>query len=292
MTSRLRTITAGLIAIAATLVAVPASAQSPPPPGSRSANVTALMTLNEPNGISANFKGNLMYLSTSRGLSIYDISKPESPQRLSFLPLPHFENEDVDTNGEILLISNDPSEGKGILYVLDVRDPRNPKVMSTVHTGVIDLGVNDFLPEAVRTGTGHTASCIQDCRWAYLAGTSKGIDIVDLRDPRNPKVAGNFQAKEATGLSSHDVQVDATGLAWVAGFDGTAAYDTEIPLAPKLVYHTNAAGKSRYGDEPVNDGKTLNDFIHHNSMRMNNASLARPPAGSNPAAESPYVLVT
>src|SRR5829696_5168497 len=192
MTSRLRTITAGLIAIAATLVAVPASAQSPPPPGSRSANVTALMTLNEPNGISANFRGNLMYLSTSRGLAIYDISKPESPQRLSFFPLPHFENEDVDTNGEILLISNDPSEGKGILYILDVRDPRSPKLLSQLDTGTaIDLfGLDEEfgfeLPEPLRTGTGHTASCIQNCRYVYLAGTSRGIDIADLTDPRKP----------------------------------------------------------------------------------------------------------
>ena len=292
MSSRVRAIAVGLAALGAALAPASAAAQAPPPPGSKSANVTPLTTLPEPNAISANFDGSLMYLSSSRGLSIYDIAKPESPQLLSHFPLPHFENEDVDTNGEILLISNDPSEGKGILYVLDVRDPRAPKVLSTVDTGIIDLAVNDFLPEPLRTGTGHTASCIQDCKWAYLAGTSKGIDIVDLRDPKNPKLAGNFAAKEVVGFATHDVQVDSEGLAWIAGMDGTAAYDTTDPLKPKLVYRTNAAGRSRYADEPVNDGKTLNDFIHHNSMRMNNASLAAPPAGSNPAAESDVVLIT
>src|SRR5829696_7580457 len=285
MTSRLRTITAGLIAIAATLVAVPASAQSPPPPGSRSANVTALMTLNEPNGISANFRGNLMYLSTSRGLAIYDISKPESPQRLSFFPLPHFENEDVDTNGEILLISNDPSEGKGILYILDVRDPRSPKILSTLDTGLIDTF--GLLPY----GTGHTASCIQNCKYVYLAGTARGVDIADLTDPAKPKLVGSFAAPEATGITSHDVQVDSAGLAWIVGYDGTAAYDTTDPLHPRLVYRTHDTAESR-ADQPNNDGKSLNDFIHHNSMRLNNSSLAAPPPGADPNAESDTVLVT
>jgi muramoyltetrapeptide carboxypeptidase len=45
-------------------------------------------------------------VSTSKGLSIYDVSKPEAPKRLSFFPLPNFENEDVDTNGKILFIED------------------------------------------------------------------------------------------------------------------------------------------------------------------------------------------
>ena len=227
-----------------------------------------------------------MYLSHLRGLSIYDISKPEAPQLLSTLPLPHFENEDVDTNGEILLISNDPSEGVGVLYVIDVSDPRAPRPIGALNTGTI-------APLGDLYGTGHTASCIQDCRYAYLAGNDKGIDIVDLTDPSNPTLAGNFAAEEVTGnIATHDVQVDDEGLAWIAGFDGTAAYDTSDPLHPRLVYRTDETGKSRYIDEPTNDGKSLNDFIHHNSMRMNNSSLAAPPAGSDPAAESDTVLVT
>jgi uncharacterized repeat protein (TIGR01451 family) len=286
MSRRVRTTAIGLAALAAVIAPASAAAQTPPPPGSKSANVTALTTLPEPNGISANFKGNVMYLSTSRGLSIYDIKNPESPQRLSFFPLPNFENEDVDTNGEILLISNDPSEGKGILYIFDVKDPRNPKILSTLDTGLIDTF--GLLPY----GTGHTASCIQNCKYVYLAGTARGVDIVDLTNPAVPKMAGTFAAPEATDITSHDVQVDSEGLAWIVGYNGTAAYDTTDPLHPKLVYRTDDTAKSRYIDEPTNDGKSLNDFIHHNSMRMNNNELANPPAGANPAAESNTVLVT
>jgi uncharacterized repeat protein (TIGR01451 family) len=284
--SRVRAITLSLVvAVAAALTPASATAQAPPPPAAKSANVTALTTLPEPNVISANFKGNLMYLSTLRGLSIYDIKNPESPQRLSHLPLPHFENEDVDTNGEILMISNDPSEGLGLLYIIDVRDPSNPQPMGTLNTGTI-------LPLGPLYGTGHTASCINDCKYAYLAGTDRGIDIVDLTDPAAPKLAGNFPAEEIAGFATHDVQVDSEGLAWIVGFNGTAAYDTTDPLKPRLVYRSDDTAKSTYAENPNNDGKTLNDFIHHNSMRLNNGSLASPPAGADPSAESDTVLVT
>ena len=51
---------------------------------------------------------------------------------------------------------------------------------------------------------------------------------------------------------------------------------------------------SKYGDEPVNDGKTLNDFIHHNSNRLNWGDLAarHRPEGAAAAGESDVVAVT
>ncbi|MDQ4124810.1 MAG: hypothetical protein M3134_04300, partial [Actinomycetota bacterium] len=79
----------------------------------------------------ANFVGDYMYITTSRDLTIYDISQPESPQRLGFLPLPHqpyYAEEDVDTNGSILLISTFPDD----LYVIDVEDKSNPVIIGQV----------------------------------------------------------------------------------------------------------------------------------------------------------------
>ena len=40
--------------------------------------------------------GATMYVSSATGLQIYDVSAPATPKQLSQLPLPHFENEDVD----------------------------------------------------------------------------------------------------------------------------------------------------------------------------------------------------
>jgi hypothetical protein len=276
----------------ATLVLAPAAAAGPEPPAEKSDNVSWVATLDEPNGVSARFRGSEMYVSTLRGLSVYDVSKPDAPRKIGSLDLPHFENEDVDLSGDILLISNDPSEGKGILYVISIKDPANPEILSTFDTGVIFGSEGEVFFGAPTRGTGHTASCIQGCRYVYLAGTASGIDIVDLTNPAEPKFAGNFRAEEATGgLASHDVQVDSEGLAWVVGAGGTASYDVTDPKKPKLVHRTNEKGKSVYEGTP-NDGKTLNDFIHHNSMRLDNSSLLTVPPGSDPAAESSVVVVT
>jgi hypothetical protein len=130
-------------------------------------------------------------------------------------------------------------------------------------------------------------------RYVYLAGTAAGIDIVDIADPDAPVKVGNFPAAEATGdVASHDVQFDQAGLAWIAGYGGTAAYDVSDPLDPVLVHETDAAGEGTYVDDPTNDGSGLNDYIHHNSMRIRNGSLAEPPAGADPEADSDVVLIT
>src|SRR4051812_5642000 len=40
--------------------------------------------------------GKTMYVSSATGLLIYDVTLPDHPILLGALPLPHFENEDVD----------------------------------------------------------------------------------------------------------------------------------------------------------------------------------------------------
>src|SRR4051794_41934098 len=75
---------------------------------------------------SARFVGNHMYVSTWKGLSIFDISKADDPQRVGFLPLPHFEKEDVDAAGGIVRVSNEPRQGGGGGYLLGGSAPPPP----------------------------------------------------------------------------------------------------------------------------------------------------------------------
>ncbi len=87
------------------------------------------------------------------------------------------------------------------------------------------------------------------------------------------------------------MQFDRQGLAWIAGGGGTAAYDVSNPLAPRLVHRTNEVGQSRYLQTlGADDGKTYNDFIHHNSHRLPNSSLAAPQGPLE--ADSDYVAIT
>jgi len=127
-----RPVLAFVVAVAA--FALPAAAQAQPRlAGERplaSSNVEPLATLPVPHPIGARFRDGFMYVTTTEGLTVYDVTKPELPVPVGALALPHFENEDVDLGGNILLSSNDPSEGVGVLYVIDIANPRAPVLKS------------------------------------------------------------------------------------------------------------------------------------------------------------------
>jgi hypothetical protein len=264
---RFRALLAAVLAIA--LFALPATAKPPaesdvqpldPTGVIASDNISLLGTIPEPAVMGARFRDGIMYVSALTGLTTYDISDPAAPVRLGRLVLPHFENEDVDLGGDILLISNDAAESTGILYVIDISDPTAPTILSQLH-----MGGNPLLG-----GPGHTASCVDDCRFAWVTDGG-GIRVIDLRDPAAPKDLGTHPAATG-GLVVHDVQRDGDGLYWVAGFDGTAAYripaDYDGSGLGELVATTNEQGRSRYIETfGLDDGSTYNDFIHHNSLR-------------------------
>jgi len=248
-----------VLAVLVALFAVPASAAPETSPG-----VQLVTTIPERGVISARLIGQHLYVSSLSGVTVFDISNPRAPVRVGRLDLPNAQNEDVDAGSGILLVSDDPFGGRGILHVIDVHDPANPRLLSTYGTWAPGLLNFDKRPPR-RGGIGHTATCIQQCRYAWLAGSSAGIEIVDLRDPANPRRAGRFPAREAAGvLGTHDVQVDGSGLAWVAGGNGTAAYDVSDPVHPRLVKRTDRRGSRG----------PLNNFIHHNSQRLTPSVLA------------------
>src|SRR5689334_13413645 len=97
-------ITALALALAAALVAAAPASAAP----THSANVSLVNVLPEAVGAaSAHFSadGHVMYVSTWKGLHVYDVSDPQAPKRLGFLPLPHFENEDVDAGPGVVIIT-------------------------------------------------------------------------------------------------------------------------------------------------------------------------------------------
>ena len=158
----------------------------------------------------ARIVGRYMYVTTSRELTIYDLSDPLRPERTgsTVIPqMPYFPQEDVDTNGKILLV---PSID-GNLNVIDVEDKSNPTVIGRVSGGA-----------------GHTNTCILDCTFSYGADGQ----VVDLRDPTNPRVIGNWKKHTPPG-STHDVTEVAPGLVVTSG--PLALLDVRSdPTKPKL----------------------------------------------------------
>ncbi|HVL32036.1 MAG TPA: hypothetical protein VM600_00460 [Actinomycetota bacterium] len=241
-----------LTLVSSLLPLAPARAVPPAAGGAfASGNVDLIANIPDVAAIGARVVGDTMYVTTSQGLRVYDLAVADGIPVLSgILELPHFENEDVDTNGEILLIAADSSGLAGtignMLYVISLKPV-------PVVAGVLPF-----------PGDAHTVSCIDDCKYAWLAGASR-MYVVDLNNPAAPKQIGYITVPGGT----HDVQTDATGINWVVGGGGMRGFRTTAdPLAPELVAFT--------GRRSDTNGPEFNsNFILHNSMRPN-ADLATP----------------
>jgi hypothetical protein len=246
------------------------------------ANVEREATVPAPAGIGANFKRidgrQYMFATGSAGLYVYDTTRADAPRPVSALPLPHYENEDVSLGGNRLLISGDGTMGGGVLQIVDISNPQVPRLEHVVK--MYTLG-----------GPGHTATCIQGCDYVWVAGygTIYVLDLTKLKDAPAPVTglsagtsygieAGDMKTHREFGWSTHDVQVDDAGIAWVVGGDGTIAFDVNEGAYgpdnlkdPVVVARTgpNAVADTDLDTLPYSNGRgdTVNDFIHHNSWR-------------------------
>ena len=179
--------------------------------------------------------GKYLYITNSRTLTIYGLKDPENPQRLGTVVIgdePYFAEEDVDTNGSILLWG---SSLDGVLHVIDVEDKSNPTV----------IGELDGADE-------HTISCVLDCKWAY---GSEGV-IVDLRDPTKPKVAGNWSKGAPASGGGHDVTEVAPGMILTSTQPMMLLDARSNPKKPKIL----AIGSNK-------DGRFLHSNLWPNSMK-------------------------
>ena len=221
-------------------------------------NVELVASIPDVPAIGGRFIGDTLYVTTSQGLRIYDTGTADGiPIPMGALELPHFENEDVDTDGDILLISADHLLGLNILYVIDVSNPMLPTIVGT----------------SLNNSAGHTVSCIpfegKGCAFAWIAG-ERSLPIFDLRDPANPVEVGVLDLPRpvdendptCNARGSHDVQLDDAGIAWISAGGGLFGYEFSNPAAPTLLFENCAAA--------VEDSSRFNsNFIIHNSLRPN-----------------------
>jgi hypothetical protein len=177
---------AAAVAAVALTTAPIAAANKSGPDWVSSDNVEYLGSIKQDVGLTTGAKvvGNRLYVTSGKNITIYDISKPETPQTLGSMKVNvAWENEEVPTNGKVLAVASDfysvtasclsALKVTGCVQFFDVRDPTNIKEVGSI-------------PVA-----NHTAECVLDCQWFYgKAGTI--IDARGILDGRPPKVAGNW----------------------------------------------------------------------------------------------------
>lgn len=183
---------AGLFFASCLLAAAgPASGFTADPPGpdgfgSKNVEFVKLVSDEQLHGIGARVVGHYLYVTSVKTITIYDVSKPANPKLVSRTNLGAiWENEDVATNGEILIVAD---TRPNLLRVFDVKDKAHPTEIATV-----------------ADAASHTMECLFDCKWLY---GSTGL-IVDLRKPakpilKTPKWTDNTPL-EGSSYPSHDL---------------------------------------------------------------------------------------
>jgi hypothetical protein len=265
------------------LIPATATAAAPPPGAAISDNLEFVNRVAGAAGITEGkfdvVRGKKVLVITGRfGFKTYDVSNPENPVLLDELlpagiepagttdsPLGgYWQNEDMelDTKRKLIIGALDPRHNeadpvgtgcphpdndavrdpdcKSGFYVISYADPRNMRQ------------IGDF----VGLPSGHTSSCIQDCKYIWTGGPARRSDqgwlgergtfpsafgpravgdgrpiwVTDLRDPWNPEVSDlpvDLWRNDGYTDYSHDVDEDARGIAWVAGRGGIRGYATK-----------------------------------------------------------------
>src|SRR5687768_14377806 len=174
----------------------PASYAYPPTPITEytsSANVRLLKNVPTGMGVGGKFSGGYYFQTTARstgyrgpsgdalsdgGLWVFDVKDPENPAVAAHVPLPLWQNEDVDLSPKrkILLIALDrrtstapapaPVDSPqlpGVLFVYDIANPKLPVLKSAL---TLPAEVGTSAAGKRLHGAGHTASCVLDCTYA------------------------------------------------------------------------------------------------------------------------------
>ncbi|QFZ22829.1 LVIVD repeat-containing protein [Saccharothrix syringae] len=249
----------------------------------------------------------VMFVSGTFGLKSYDVTDLDHPVLLDHLTkrelaLPgddpeqrFWENEDVtvDPRRKLVFLARERSAfGRQVggerptgVYFVSAADPARLELMS-------------FAP----MGTGHITTCVNDCAYLWTTGydgtpstdpdtyrRSGKVFVTDIRDPRHPRTLDtqvDLNRDQGETHMTHDVQVDAAGVAWVAGTGGTRGYYTRgrhrDPLTGRVREATAwdpvpyAGGAAPRLDMPTS--------FSHNSFRPVGRTLAD---GPRPSAEHP-----
>jgi hypothetical protein len=259
--------------------------------------------------------GRDVLVTTGRyGFRTYDVTDPTSPRLLDTFQPPEVlgpsgywqdEDMDLDVRRKLIIGALDPRHddvdqtscpGIGTsgsktrnpgcrsgFYVISYADPANLRQ------------IGDF----VELPAGHTTSCIEGCDYVWTGGPARRNDlaylgpftpggrgdgrpiwVTNLKDPAHPETFPKpIDLWRNDGLTdySHDVDVDANGIAWTSGRGGLLGYATRgkwrdpridkvrpaKPWDPILV----AGGGIAAGTDGVAQPQT--DFIHNAYRPLN-----------------------
>ncbi len=274
---KLRRAAAAAVCLTA-LAPAAASAADPPAGSAMSSNLEYVHRSADAAGITEGKfdrvgKSDILVVTGRFGFKTYDVTDAANPQLLdTFMPPGinpangYWQDEDMelDTKRNLIIGALDPRHNEADPVAsgcpdsdgLAVRDPdcRSGFFVISYSDPANLTQVGDF----VSLPAGHTASCIQDCKYIWTGGPARRDDqdnlgpiipqgaglpsvqnrligdgrpiwVTDLRNPAKPVVSDDpidLWRNDGYTDYSHDVDEDERGIAWVAGRGGLRGYAT------------------------------------------------------------------
>ncbi len=245
----------------------------------------------------------VMVANGTAGLSIWSLKDPEHPKWITQVTVPQlqavattgagstqtmsqfWEGENMTTDSRRKLVFMSRDQGNKGQFIVDIKDPWNPVVLNY----------------SAGSRQGHTSTCINDCRFLWSVGGVEAqtgappnpatpVSVTDIRDPMHPfvypLVSANVGRAGVVSGSTHSVDVDFDGIAWVSGSRGVRGFYTEglhtDPATGQDRYATpynpiSYAGGSILGNDTFSGAGSAYAFMH-NAYRFPN-KLGDRPAG-------------
>ena len=189
------------------------------------------------------------------GLYIFDISSPKAAKLVGRYKCPGYQDDVGVWRNTVVMGMHYAQEHPGCttrenggLRIVDVTDPTKP-----VETAFLEIA----------GGGTHTLTIVGDTGYVYAnpGGLSFSVPmyspstIVDIRDPRKPKIVGEWAPPDSSGC--HDISV-VGNRAYCAGSNITYILDVTDPVHPQIISSIlNPLIFFHHGAVPSSDGDTL-----------------------------------
>jgi PA14 domain/Calx-beta domain len=253
----------------------------------------------------------LIMAGTESRVEFADLNRPWASAVVGRYVLPHPPGLSIDAVGTV----GYASDSAGDLHILDFSDPTSPRLLSVYHSAQpaahlkVDRGVaflvgvdggletvDVSIPEKpVQLGMLPTDALLDvQVIGDYLIGisVSQGLEVFNVKDARNPRMAGGHQTPYPAKSLSVQMPYIAVGVATPFVYAGVELYDASSPDAPVLV----GRFRSLAPDAIQLDGTNI--YIAPNQVGLSKYGLSTksvqrlsfPPPGSSSIGDSPIAL--
>ncbi|MHA1278069.1 MAG: T9SS type A sorting domain-containing protein [Candidatus Helarchaeota archaeon] len=193
-------------------------------------------------------KGHYLYAATgaydSLSFKVYDIQNPTFPILVDVLHLSACNN--IEFSDTLAFAC-----GESYFYVLNVSDPENVSIISSLSTQ--------------QTGK----NLVVSYPYVYVANLNHSIQIIDISNPLMPQIISTIPTVD----ENYDIEIFNNGLLTSGGdFGGLRLYQLNDPINPVLVDSFDSPGYAQRFDKK-NDFIYLADYYSLECVKYSNANI-------------------